>query len=96
MQALETGKFQKVTIYMSFDFADLQVVGQDASTQWVDKISTRDLPALIKKMMDAGITVEFGTTRRFEWAEFVLDNIPLVLLIIAVSYILYLRRKVQA
>jgi len=96
MQALDTGKIQKVTIFMGYDLADLQMQARDSSKVFLNDVSTKDLPSLIKKMMDDGVSVEFSRAHRFEPAEFVLSTLPIVLLAAAVTYIFYIRRKVRA
>jgi ATP-dependent Zn protease len=91
LQDLDGHKFQKVSIYMGYDLADLQVSSPDSAKQFVNGIPTNGLPALIKRMLDTGVSVEFARARRFEPVEFFLDNLPLVLLFFAVGYI-FLRR----
>jgi ATP-dependent Zn protease len=96
VQTLDTGKIQKATIFMGFDLADLQLTMRDSSRAFVNGVPTKDLPTVIKRMMDAGVSVEFGRARRFESAEFLFDTVPFALLLVAVVYITYLRRKTKA
>lgn len=95
MQTLDAGKIQKVTIFVGYDLADLQLQMRDSSKAFVNDVSTKELPALIKKMMDDGVSVEFSKARRFEPAEFILNILPIILLGAAVTYILYTRRRAK-
>jgi len=95
-QALEAGKIQSATIVMGYDLADIQLQTHDASRLFLDDVSTKELPTLIKKMMDAGVLVEFSRARRSNWAEFVLNISQFALLGAAVAYIFYIRRRVKA
>jgi ATP-dependent Zn protease len=96
MQTLDAGKIQKVTIFMGYDLADLQLQMRDSSKAFVNDVSTKELPALIKKMMDDGVSVEFSKAHRFEPAEFILNILPIILLGAAVTYFLYIRQKAKA
>ncbi|HYW65785.1 MAG TPA: ATP-dependent metallopeptidase FtsH/Yme1/Tma family protein [Candidatus Dormibacteraeota bacterium] len=95
MQALEAGKIQQATIYMGTDLADIQVNTRNSSRVFLNDVPTKDLPTLIKKMMDAGVSVEFSRARRSDWAEFVLNISPIALLGAAIAYIFYSRRRVK-
>jgi ATP-dependent Zn protease len=93
LQNLDAHKFQKVSIYMGFDLTSLQATTSDSAKQFVNDVPTDGLPALIKKMLDSGISVEFAKARRFELAEFLFDIVPMLMLFSAVGYIYFLRRK---
>ncbi len=92
-QTLEAGKVQKVSIFMGFDSADLKYTQKDRSESQNTTISTKDLPDLIKKMIDDGAVVEFAKARKLEPGELVLNFLPLAIMFGLVVYIYYLRRK---
>jgi ATP-dependent Zn protease len=96
VEAIDAGKIQKATIYMGTDLADIQVNTRDSSRGFLNDVPTKDLPTLIKKMMDAGVWMEFSRARRSDWAEFVLNISPIALLGAAFAYILYIRRRLKA
>jgi len=95
-QALEAGKIQSATIVMGYDLADIQLQTHDSSKLFLDDVSTRELPALIQKMMNAGVLVEFSRARRFEGVDAVLSIVPIVLLGVVIAYVLFFRRKAKA
>ena len=95
-QALEAGKIQSATIVMGYDLADIELQARDSSKLFLDDFPTKDLPTLIRKMMDKGVAVEFSKAHRFEPANFVLNIAPIALLAAAVTYLFYIRRKVRA
>jgi len=86
VQALDTGKIQKTSIYMGYTFADLKFVGKDSYSAEVTDVSTKDLPNLIKKMLDGGVSVEFANARKADTSEIFLNLTPLLLLLAAVAY----------
>jgi ATP-dependent Zn protease len=96
LQALDAGKIQKTSIYMGYTLADLKFVGKDSSSAEVIGVSTKDLPNLIKKMLDDGVSVEFATVRRADSAEMSLDLVPMILLLAAAAYFYYSRTRKKA
>ena len=93
LRALDTGQIQRVSICMGYTLADLKITGKDSSSWDLYDISTKDLPPLIKKMMDGGVAVEFASARKSDSGEFVLDLVPFVLLVFAVGYIYFLQAR---
>jgi len=86
LQALDAGKIQRTSIYMGYTLADLKFVGKDSSSAEVTDVSTKDLPNLIKKTLDDGVSVEFATVRKADSAEMLLDLVPMILLLAAAAY----------
>jgi len=93
LQALEQNKFQKASIHMGYDLADIALATGDCSIQLVDDVSAKELLKLIKRMLDSGVSVEFAPSRRFEWTEFAVNTVALVLLFIVVIYIFVLHQR---
>jgi len=96
LQALDTGKIKQVSIYMGYTDADLKFVRKDFSSAGTSNIGTRELPNLIKKMVDDGVSVEFATARKASPAEFFLNFVPLLLLILVVGYFYFIRSRKKA
>ena len=96
LQALESGKIQKVTIYMGYTLADIKFVGKDSSSADVTDVPTKDLPNLIKTMIDDGVSVEFAPARKSNWAEFAMNLVNILIIFILVGYIYFIRLRKQA
>jgi len=64
LQALDAGRIKSVSIFMGSAPADFKYVGKDAHSGYVSDVSTRDLPAFIKKMIDSGAAAEFASARK--------------------------------
>ena len=95
-KAVDDRGFQKATIIMGDDVADLKLTARDGSNERANAVPKQDLPHLIKQIMNNGGQVEFTEARRFNAAAFVLDIVPMILLIVAVFYISFLIRGRQA
>ena len=86
LQALDAGKIQKTSIYMGYTLADLKFVEKDTSEAEVRDVSTKDLPNLIKTMIDDGVSVEFANARKANAPETLLNLTPVLILIAAIAY----------
>jgi hypothetical protein len=96
LQALDSGRIQRVTIYMGYTLADIKFVGKDSSSADVTDIPTKDLPNLIKKMIDDGVSVEFAAARKSDWAEFAMNLVSILINFILVGYIYFIRLRKKA
>lgn len=96
LQALDNGKIQKITIYMGYTLADIKFVGKDFSSADVTDVPTKDLPNLIKKMIDDGVSVEFAAARKSDWAEFAMSLVDILIIFVLVGYIYFIRLRKRA
>jgi len=96
LQALEAGKIQKTAIYMGYTLADLKFVEKDTSEAEVSDVSTKDLPQLIKTMIDDGVSVEFANARKASAPEMLLNLTPIFILIAAIGYFYFVGFRKRA
>jgi ATP-dependent Zn protease len=96
LQALDGGKIQKTSIYMGYTLADLKFVAKDSSEAEVTDVSTKDLPSLIKRMIDDGVSVEFASGRKANTSELLLNLTPILFLLVAVGYFYFVGFRKKA
>jgi ATP-dependent Zn protease len=96
LQALDGGKIQKTSIYMGYTLADLKFIAKDSSEAEVTDVSTKDLPRLIKRMIDDGVSVEFANGRKANTPELFLNLTPILLLLIAAGYFYFVGFRKKA
>jgi ATP-dependent Zn protease len=96
LQIVDAGDVQKLSIYMGYRVADLQFTGRDHSVVRWTEVSTKDLPSMIKRLLEAGVAMDFANARRMEPSELTLDLLPFILIPIVLVYFYYARRRTRA
>ena len=81
---------------MGYTLADLKFVGKDSSENEVRDVSTKDLPNLIKKMLDDGVSVEFANARKASASEILLNLTPIFILLVGVAYFYFVGFRKKA
>jgi len=93
---LNAGALRHATIYMGYDTAEVRASLKNLEKPIHADVPTNELPKIIKQMMDEGASVEFAKARRFEPAEFVLDILPYLLILVFSIMVLRMRKRVVA
>jgi len=96
LQVLEEGRIQKATILMGSELADVQFSRRGSSAQDTTEVPTKELPLLIKKMIDCGVAVEFSKAQRAEPGFILLNLMPVFLIPAAIAYLYFAVRRKQA
>ena len=96
LQALAADKIQKTSIYMGYTLADLKFVEKDSSEAEVRDVSTKDLPHLIKRMIDDGVSVDFANARKANASEILLNLAPILILFAAIGYFYFVGFRKKA
>ncbi len=80
LQLLDQGRIQAATGFGGYERAEIQITLANTHEFIEVEVPTKDLPDLMKRMMDKGATVKFSPARRFEWPDFFLNIAPILLM----------------